>query len=424
MIIKSYSRWKILSNGIYIDDLIVAKRRQYRYTAVWGLLFIIASVRFLLFHYLWQIHLFPNSIAMLLTAIALGYSRCFIEPYYSASIAKSIEHLCLYLRPFNTDNQSFLNQHSGFVTGVTGIPLKTERILCKELNRKIIQTFAIGNPNSNIPTTFSTSNIYANDSEWKDTIIELARKACVIVVKVGESEGCQWEINHCITNEYLRKTLFIVNEQQSLTILQEKISNINPITHTIDNSPKNMALFIDEVTNEWNVVPLDTKSDVKNCIEEYIKKHPSLNSLIDKQKQRLGVRNILKTKDVPAKWWQIFAFGTNIWAYCFLNKWPKRWVVALTGYFIFIFVFIIFGFLYILEDMDTVSLIIMFITISLLLIPWMWIAPKISWSSRVWPSREIFAQNNKSLFLWLCAFFICTLVYCLPFLAIRAILSI
>ena len=420
LIIESYSKWQKLSKGTYIDDEIVIKRRHYRKIAVWGLLVIIAAIRFIVYHELWNTHFLPNTLMLIMVGIAFGYFRCFVEPYYNASLANDIEHLCLYLRPFETDKKNILNNSKLYAKRGWGIPVKIERLLCEELNRSVVQTFAIGNPNSNIPTTFATTNLYANDKEWKETIAILAEKASIIIIRIGQTEGCLWEIDHCIESELLVKVIFLVENAQAMKLLQEKLTNKAPqMCDALTEG--HYALFLNEDGSEWTSTRIEAASDVKKCVDSYIDKHSSLRTEIQQWNKRSGkISHLFHIKDVPALWWQILAFSTNIFSYCFLNKWPKRWIKSLITSFVLTFIIIIGVDSIYLENntgADMTLFVINVIMFSICFLPWFWLAPRITWTCRQWPCKLVFHQTNRSLVLWQIAFFICVFAtYLFPLL--------
>lgn len=411
LIIESYSKWANLSKGTYIDDGIVAKRRYYRIIAVWGFLLIIAAIRFIFYYEICTYHFFTNTISMLIVGVAFGYFRCFVEPYYNASLANSIEHLCLYLRPFETDEKSILSNSKLYARREWGIPVKIEKLLCQELNRSVVQTFAIGNPNSNIPTTFATSNLYANDKEWRETIAILAKKASVIIIRIGQTEGCLWEMDHCIESEQLGKVIFLVDNSQAMRLLQERLVNKVPKVCCIQTEG-HYALFLNDDGCEWTSIKIETASDVKKCVDSYIGKHCSLRSEIEQwHKHCKEISHLFHIKDVPALWWQILAFSTNIFSYCFLNKWPKRWIKSLIIYFVLI-LFIMAGVDLVYFEKTNTIVDIQLLTINVIigfffLLPWFWLAPRITWTCRQWPCKLVFFQTNQSLALWQIAFFFC-----------------
>lgn len=398
-------RWKQLYANTYIDDKSVSIRRRYRNIAIWGFIFFMSGSGCMI----------ESNYFFILVGIIISYSRAFFEPYYNSSIVNDLTELCLYLRPFNVDNQNALENRNGFVKGYMGIPESIEKYLCQKMNEKIAQTFAIGNPNSNLPSTYSTTNIYANDEEWKWAVATLANKSHVIVVRIGETEGCLWEITHCAENSLLNKTILLIDNMEKLKLIKEELDRYCLIDEkVIKDINTNFALFMDEQSAHWKAIPLISKNDIKKLMNLYIDSHKSLFAKLKHQKEDNGVfKNTVKSDSIPAKFWQIISLITNPVAYCLFNKWPIRWWLTLLIYSIAAFTsaFVIsFGIsedIYDEETQEGVFAIVFIFVCCIMMIPWLWLGPKVSWRCRNWGSRLLFASSNKSLALWLLACSIC-----------------
>jgi hypothetical protein len=403
MMIYSYDKWKSISSDLSINDDLVKKRKYYRNIAVWGLLFVIGAFRYYMHGILWDLRLLPETTSMLIIGIFLGYFRCFIEPYYNSSIVGKLTDFCLYLRPFDIDKR-ITSKLSPYLWGGTA---NVENRICSIFSRRIAQTFAIGNPNSNIPTTLFTSNIYANDEEWKNVIKELAHKSKAIILHVGTSDGCIWEMGHCVENDYLNKTLFLVENQEMFDLLRKRCGvKVELKEQTISSSH---IIYFDDASNCWIVNSIKSKKDINNVINKFIISH---------NLQEESNSSDHQDKTIPARWWQILAFSTNAFAYFIYQRWPLRMWKYIIVYFVLLYICAVSvaAFLFSIYSMAEV-LIINFAIIGILLLPWWWIAPKISYKYQKEGGDYIFAQNNRLFALWLCAFFICnTIIFVTPWL--------
>src|SRR5262249_34683742 len=67
---------------------------------------------------------------------------------------------------------------------------------------------ALGNPEDYIPPE-GASRLYAKDSDWKERLDALARRALWIVVEIGSSDHLSWEFEH-LPREGLQQKLFII----------------------------------------------------------------------------------------------------------------------------------------------------------------------------------------------------------------------
>ncbi len=426
--IVAYYRWKKLSINLYIDEKIVSKRRKYMSFTIAGMLLTLSAVLFIKFYYtegatfldLW----FDASWSLGL----LGYM---LDSYYNASIVKTINGLCLYLRPFNIDTASIIKNKKSYVKGWFGVKEPVEKFLCNELNQRVSQTFSIGNPNSSLPATFATTNLYANDSEWKDAVAELSSKADVIVIRVGNSEGCQWELNHCAENHYLQKTVFLVEDGSMIDMIKSIIEEVGPISFCYDNNPRFIvAVFFDKQKGQWQAIELRSKRIVKKFVADYVENDSFLKNQASIQKKRDGVRQMfIKSEKVPGKIWQSLGFALNPVGYGVYNRWSKKWWLLFVAYlfiayvlavilscFAYFFVnseaFVSFESLTQLEQetvlkqlvesdsyWEDVFNIAPFFTV-LLMIPWIWLAPNISWRNKKWGSAEVFIDRGRSFATW------------------------
>jgi len=67
---------------------------------------------------------------------------------------------------------------------------------------------ALGNPEDYIPPE-GASRLYAKDSEWKERLDALARRALWIIVGIGSSGHLSWEFDH-LRQEGLQQKLFVI----------------------------------------------------------------------------------------------------------------------------------------------------------------------------------------------------------------------
>lgn len=399
-------RWKQLYANLFIDDNVVVHRKRYKTYGIWGFILFMAGIG-CIFE--------SNMFVIIVVGMAFGYSRAFFEPYFNASVVNNLTEICLYLRPFIVDDQNAWTNRNGYVKGFLRIPESIEKYLCQEMNEQISQTFAIGNPNSCLPSTFSTTNLYANENEWKKTVAALTKKAQVIVVRIGDTEGCLWEIAHCTENSMLNKTIFLIDDMGKLDLIRKELEQYCPIDKSVlKDINTNFALFIDEQSMHWTAISLCTRADIKILISAYLDSHKKLFAKLKRQKEENGVfKNATQSASTPIKRWQIVSLIINPIAYCLFNKWPKRWMITLLSYSVIAFIlsfmisFSIAENEYDEEIQEGVFIMVYVIFWCLLMIPWIWVAPRVSWRCRNWGSKLLFTNSNKSLALWLLAFSIC-----------------
>lgn len=109
----------------------------------------------------------------------------------------------LYLRSFNSDKLTSKELSSVLKPG------QTEESMLVDIFNKIAPVCAIGRPNE-VYIPKGADRIYVDDSEWKDKVTQLAADAEVIILRLGETEGFWWEVDHCFQNIDIKKLLFVI----------------------------------------------------------------------------------------------------------------------------------------------------------------------------------------------------------------------
>ena len=157
-----------------------------------------------------------------------------------------LDDICLYLRSFSLN----ANDSGYFIKGKTGVPESLERILGNIISEKVAKLYCIGDPNTTLPTTESASCIYVSDAEWKTSVGKLSEKSKLIFLRIMKTEGCIWEMRHCIAT-YLSKTIFLIDTTEHFNLLKEYIKEVNvEIPNTFLNSKSCQALFFDNQTKK------------------------------------------------------------------------------------------------------------------------------------------------------------------------------
>ncbi len=119
---------------------------------------------------------------------------------------------CLYLRSFNSDRMTG-KEISSFLK-----PGQTEESLLVDIFNEIAPVYAIGCPNEKyLPK--GADRLYVSDEEWKEKVQELARDAEVILLRLGETDGFWWEVEHCFQNIDLQRLVFIIPATHNVDII-------------------------------------------------------------------------------------------------------------------------------------------------------------------------------------------------------------
>jgi hypothetical protein len=121
----------------------------------------------------------------------------------NSSNAEMHKPYSLYLRSFNSDKLTSKELSSVLKPG------QTEESMLVDIFNQIAPVCAIGRPNE-VYIPKGADRIYVDDSEWKDKVTQLAAEAEVIILRLGETEGFWWEVDHCFHSIDIKKLLFVI----------------------------------------------------------------------------------------------------------------------------------------------------------------------------------------------------------------------
>src|ERR1700730_18311331 len=99
--------------------------------------------------------------------------------------------LIIYLRSFSTD-QIYVPPHN-FTWRFFRIRWSPEEIFADEACERG-PVLAVASPRNRL-TSIGAGKIYVADSHWQSVVQELCAHAVLIVLRVGHTEGVQWELN-------------------------------------------------------------------------------------------------------------------------------------------------------------------------------------------------------------------------------------
>ncbi len=369
----------------FIDITVLPLRKKYRNISAFGMILLmvalldIGEICGLADEYMW----------LLLPAMLISNYQILFEPYYTTDIIDRLDDFCLYLRPFISDNQRDWGWKSETL----------EQSLCGMFNKRIAKCFCIGDPNSAMPTTLSTSGIYATDSEWKEAVEKMSEKSKIILLRVMETEGCIWEMKNCI-NRHLDKTVFLINESKDFELLKGVITDKNIEIPNVTISNKGFIALYYNGSN-WIVTLLKKNYDIKQFINNYLESHKELREEII-QKNRLGnmIKAPFQPMEIEHKWMHYAAFFTQPFWYIIYNRWPRFWTTVSIIYAI-------------IAIAVSLSLEITYGTEGLFLLSWlffglvyMWFAPRITTAFNKNGSKHITQKVNATLLKWICVYYV------------------
>lgn len=387
--------WKnAIKRGI-VSAGTISKRLRFRNIQI---LLIILAVS--LIFYLWELLSGEEIGGIELTfmlGMMFGLSRTLFEPVYTTDVISGLENFTLYLRPFDVDIQSAIKKRSGYINTHFLMLESLEKVICKTISKKIAPVYAIGNPSSVLPTTLSSSSIYASDENWKSAVAELAQKAKMIILRVGDTDGCKWELLHCFDFNYLKKTIFIADDIDDIDLLQNHISSKIPDPiRSIDFRHNSIGLWLND-SGSWEFKVLKKNHDCSDMITSFINIHSGL------KKRKINFKTVLHTKS-KSIWSDTLSLILNPIAYILYNRWSVKMIFAILSYILLSFCAAIFPALTIATDEDeNLGVLILFgIPIFLIaMIPWIIFAPKYTTAINSWGGQAIKAKGNKTLAIWL-----------------------
>lgn len=120
----------------------------------------------------------------------------------------------LYLRSFDADKE---------MSKVVKHTHQTEEEVLVQSLSPIGKTVAIGCPADPVPP-LGGYRIYVSDDEWQGTVKQLSKDAKLTVLRLGQTQGVGWEIDHALTSiEDLRKLIFLIPdiEKTNLTFFAD-----------------------------------------------------------------------------------------------------------------------------------------------------------------------------------------------------------
>ena len=300
----------------------------------------------------------PFSMIMVVGAI---FSDTFISQktsdiFFYKDVA-DMTHFCLYLRPFHVDN-SF-----------------DESLIYKAFQKRF-PIFAIGNPH----TVFQPNGayrIYVTDDIWQEAVDKMSSKSWVTLLRLGQTEGAKWEINHVFQTNTLHKVIFITYTKADYQLLAEMVlekCQIQMPELPIKDGEATALFFAREDDGTPTVVynPIRNNNNVEKIISLYIDYHPDKKEalLMCKNNKKQIWKKIFDKNFVPEEVWKSRNWGAisplvnmrhwPIWAWGLLAlAWVLRFML---NSYIPLYIFLLLSFYYgnritwMSENWDSVNL--------------------------------------------------------------------
>lgn len=158
----------------------------------------------------------------------------------------------LYLRGFGDD---IPNNDIGL--NLEGKKNDEEMFNENEFFEKIEQNICIctvGRPQE-LDAPHGAKRIYLDDATWKNDVLELIEKATYIIVKVNDRDSCVWEILQ--VKEYLKKTVFIVDDKKIYQNVINKLALYNFLPHNLAH--EYCYFYMSPESEEWIITQSESR---------------------------------------------------------------------------------------------------------------------------------------------------------------------
>ncbi len=397
-------RWRKDTKQVEVSERILAYRRKVRLIETFFILVFCSSLMYVVEY---QIGMEISGVqSMFLVGALFGFSRTFFEPYYGVGVISDIEGEVLYLRSFDADRKSILKNRNAFARGSILVPEKIEKVKSRAPRNKVGPVFSIGDPNCASPTTQEALSIYVEDGAWKQAVAELAKKSRLILLRVGDTDGCRWEMAHCFEEEYLSKTLFVVDSVEGLRMLASHSEVRLPEDICgADLEKSSIGLFVDNEGN-WRYRQLPSLTAVKSFIAEYLRCYPDMVNDGPSRKEIWCAR-------AKSPWWERLSLLQNPVAYALYNGWRPWASITMIAYMFIVIIAVCTLCLVAAEDEEEYFVSVILLGLPLMFIsaiPWLWFAPKYTAALNRWGSPSLAANANRTLAVWLFVFCVITVL--------------
>ena len=224
----------------------------------------------------------------------------------------------------------------------------------------------------------------------------LSDGACVILLKVGNTPACKWEIENLSKHTMFDKVMAIVENEDAYEVAKEYMN----VSLNVSDTTFPFVTWYEANEASWQNKHIQTKKDVKLALSAFIKSQEEVKHQIQENKNQVKLSNLIQKKNIPARWYVILEAFINPFALLMVNHWPKRWAYSFGGiYALFIIIWI-----EVLPETFSSDLFIVGVLCLIILIPFLFLAPRVSRYSYSWGSDAVFKTINKELCVWLLLF--------------------
>lgn len=302
-------------------------------------------------------------------------------PIYIHDDTNYIEKFCLYLRSFNSDNN------------------KEEKLICK-VAKRLYSVYAIGDPNKMLQPN-GADRIYVTDDSWKEVVRDMSMRSKLILLRIGQTDGTEWELFNILESNLIDKVIFIAYSEEDYNYLISQLSIVTSNNMTLNfNNKKPIAFFIE---ND-NIIPHTIKNskDVEVLLNDYLSKHKELDKEYeyDLDLRNHELRYLFDNTRIPKPVIQSLNWGI-VSPIVNMRHWP-------------VIVWIVFFALFIIS-----AIIKTYLPIYLYFLLLFLIGNRIEWATGNWSSSFLFLkhQRREAAYLWGSIF--CGFVHCVILLLLN-----
>lgn len=238
--------------------------------------------------------------------------RNFCQPIYTYSVVDKLHNFFLYLRPFKSDKDNF-------------------KKIIKQFTKISFSAVSIANPRS-VVQNIESDKIFTDDSKWKSTVQKCMEKSQFIILNIGDTEGCLWEMKECSIS-HLGKTIFGVSSENAYDILKrfliEKELYITLPSYVKDSI---QLFFLKDPSNyqEWDSIAVKSKKEIHKTFKCFSEKRAALVEELNliKEGKRHPFKSLFDDKYFPKDFGWLSLSGLSMSSFPFMGRLlPIYWII-------------------------------------------------------------------------------------------------
>lgn len=259
--------------------------------------------------------MFLSFIFVIVLVYNLRIVRNFCQPIYTYNVIDKLHKFFLYLRPFKTDQDNF------------------KRII-KRFSKVSFPAVSIANPRT-VVQNIESDKIFTDDTEWKSAVHKCMEKSQFIILNIGDTDGCLWEMEECSIS-HLGKTIFGVSSKYAFEVFEKFLigKELNAILPPyVDGTIQ--LYFLKEPLNHslWDTISVNTKSEIQRAFELFCENRQDLIDEINliKDGKSHPFRSLFDDKYFPEDFGWLSLSGLSMLSFPFMGRLlPIYWIVYIS----------------------------------------------------------------------------------------------